>query len=309
MRIQRQHSILRDGYIQARKVKGILPDPLGHYQALLRALARLAGAYHGGVFAPEVMDELASHQGSLGVSERARYTAEQVTRRIARYREFAHSFPQLVPAPVRDPAFLDRLAQEAPRFCGHEAAIEHFLNAPSRMVALSHWNANTDNAWFWTGEDGQIDCGLFDWGNARVMNVGVALSGCFYGAEPEFIVENLDKGYESTIGEQGGKLSGGQRQRLALARAILKNPPVLILDEATSQIDPESESLIHETLAEFIRGRTTLMVTHRLSTLELADAILIMDQGKIVDYGTHEELLARCPTYQALRQTELRVAA
>ena len=95
----------------------------------------------------------------------------------------------------------------------------------------------------------------------------------------------------------------------AIARAILKNPPVLILDEATSQIDPESESLIHETLAEFIRGRTTLMVTHRLSTLELADAILIMDQGKIVDYGTHEQLLARCPTYQALRQTELRVAA
>lgn len=125
----------------------------------------------------------------------------------------------------------------------------------------------------------------------------------------DFIVANLDQGYESTIGEQGGKLSGGQRQRLALARAILKNPPLLILDEATSQIDPESETLIHETLAEFIRGRTTLMVTHRLSTLELADAILIMDQGRVVDYGTHEELLARCPTYQALRQTELKIAA
>jgi ABC-type multidrug transport system fused ATPase/permease subunit len=124
-----------------------------------------------------------------------------------------------------------------------------------------------------------------------------------------FIEGNLDHGYESTIGEQGGKLSGGQRQRIALARAILKNPPILILDEATSQIDPESESLIHETLSEFIRGRTTLMVTHRLSTLELADAILIMDQGRVVDYGTHEELLARCPTYQALRQTELKIAA
>jgi ABC-type multidrug transport system fused ATPase/permease subunit len=125
----------------------------------------------------------------------------------------------------------------------------------------------------------------------------------------DFIIENLDKGYESTIGEQGGKLSGGQRQRLALARAILKDPPILILDEATSQIDPESESLIHHALAQFIRGRTTVMVTHRLSTLELADAILIMDQGRIVDYGTHEDLLARCPTYQALRHTELRAAA
>ncbi len=124
-----------------------------------------------------------------------------------------------------------------------------------------------------------------------------------------FILANLDQGYESSIGEHGGKLSGGQRQRLALARAILKDPPILILDEATSQIDPESETLIHETLAEFIRGRTTLMVTHRMSTLELADTILIMDQGLIVDYGTHAQLMARCSTYRALRQTELKVAA
>ncbi|MDG2002276.1 MAG: hypothetical protein P8J20_03000, partial [Novosphingobium sp.] len=81
---------------------------------------------------------------------------------------------------------------EAPRFCGHEAAITQFLDAPSPFVALSHWNANTDNAWFWTGESGAIQCGLFDWGNATVMNVAVALSGCFYGAEPAFMVEHLD---------------------------------------------------------------------------------------------------------------------
>jgi ATP-binding cassette subfamily B protein/subfamily B ATP-binding cassette protein MsbA len=124
-----------------------------------------------------------------------------------------------------------------------------------------------------------------------------------------FIVANLDQGYESTIGEHGGKLSGGQRQRLALARAILRDPPIFILDEATSQIDPESEQLIHETLAEFIRGRTTLMVTHRLSTLELADAILMMDQGRVVDYGTHRELLERSPAYRTLRQTDMRAAA
>jgi hypothetical protein len=183
-----------EGGVEPNYVKCLdrdLPDPLGHYQALLRALAQLAGAYHGGVFPPEVMAELAAHQGSLGVSERAPYTAEQVTRRIARYRAFAEAFPHLVPAHIRDPAFLDRLAEEAPRFCGHEAAIERFLNAPSRMVALSHWNANTDNAWFWS-EGGRLECGLFDWGNARVMNLGVALAGCFYGAEPEFLVRHLD---------------------------------------------------------------------------------------------------------------------
>jgi hypothetical protein len=169
-----------------------LPDPLAHYQALLRALARLAGAYHGGVFPRDVMDQLAAHQGSLGVSERAPYGPEQIARRIARYRDFAERYPRLVPEQVRDPALLDRLAEEAPRFCGHEAVIERFLNTPSRFVALSHWNANTDNAWFWTGEDGRLNCGLFDWGNARVMNLGVALAGCFYGAEPEFLVCHLD---------------------------------------------------------------------------------------------------------------------
>lgn len=169
-----------------------LPDPLGHYQALLRSLARLAGAYHAGVFPREIMAQLESHSGALGVAAREPYDADQIGRRIERWHSFATCYPQLVPEAVRDPAFLSRLAEEAPRFCGHEKAIERFLNAPSRFVAPSHWNANTDNAWFWTGADGRIDCGLFDWGNATVMNLGVALAGCFYGAEPEFIVANLD---------------------------------------------------------------------------------------------------------------------
>jgi hypothetical protein len=169
-----------------------LPDPLGHYQALLRALARLAGACHAGVFPPEVMEQLESHEGALGVSERPPYNPEQIGRRIAHWHSFATGYPQLVPSPIREPAFLAQLAEEAPRFCDHVLAIEHYLRQPSRFVALSHWNANTDNAWFWTAADGRIDCGLFDWGNATVMNVAVGLSGCFYAAEPEFIVAHLD---------------------------------------------------------------------------------------------------------------------
>lgn len=125
----------------------------------------------------------------------------------------------------------------------------------------------------------------------------------------EFIMQQLDEGYESRIGEHGGRLSGGQRQRIALARAILRNPQLLILDEATSQIDPESETLIHQTLSAFIRNRTAIMITHRLSTLSLADYILIMEAGEVVAFGTHEHLLATCPKYQALRQTELRESA
>ena len=124
-----------------------------------------------------------------------------------------------------------------------------------------------------------------------------------------FILSHLERGYETTIGEAGGKLSGGQRQRLALARAILRDPPILLLDEATSQIDPESEILIHQTLSEFIRGRTTLLITHRLSTLELADSIVVMDAGRVVDYGTHEQLLRRCETYRKLRAGTVLAAA
>ncbi len=128
-------------------------------------------------------------------------------------------------------------------------------------------------------------------------------------AHADGFIDELEEGYDSSIGEHGGKLSGGQRQRLTLARAILKNPDVLLLDEATSQIDPHSEQLIQATLSKFIRNRTTIVVTHRMETLALVDRIMVMDSGKIVDIGTHEELLKRCETYRRVRQTGLLEAA
>lgn len=115
-----------------------------------------------------------------------------------------------------------------------------------------------------------------------------------------FIESKFDQGYETVVGEGGAKLSGGQRQRIALARAILRNPALLILDEATSQIDPESEQLIHQALGEFVADRTAIMITHRLTTLDLADRIIVMDAGKIVDSGSHADLMKRCATYQRL---------
>ena len=125
----------------------------------------------------------------------------------------------------------------------------------------------------------------------------------------QFITNVLDQGYETQIGEAGGRLSGGQRQRIALARAILRDPAILILDEATSQVDVESEHLTHRALLQFKAGRTIILITHRLTNLDLADRILVMDQGRVGDLGTHQELVSRCDLYRRLHNMSTKSAA
>jgi ATP-binding cassette subfamily B protein len=119
-------------------------------------------------------------------------------------------------------------------------------------------------------------------------------------AHADAFIQQLPDGYHSFLGERGVRLSGGQRQRIAIARAILKDPRILLLDEATSALDSESEHAVQQGLAILMRNRTTLIIAHRLSTIQHADRIVVMDQGKLVDVGSHTELLARCPLYQRL---------
>ena len=113
-------------------------------------------------------------------------------------------------------------------------------------------------------------------------------------------IEQLPHGFDTEVGENGVLLSGGQRQRLAIARALLKNAPLLILDEATSALDTESERHIQAALDQVMKGRTTLVIAHRLSTIEKANLILVMDQGRIVERGTHSQLIAENGYYARL---------
>jgi hypothetical protein len=170
-----------------------MPAPLDHYRAVIAALGRLAGTHKAGHFPAEVMRQFAFDPNRLAVSERTPYSAQQLQKRVARYAAFAARYPQLLPADIRGEPFITLLQEEVTRFPAHEAAIKSFLTHRPELIALCHWNANVDNAWFHRGVDGQLECGLMDWGHVSQMNLAMSLWGCLSAAETELWDRHLNE--------------------------------------------------------------------------------------------------------------------
>lgn len=170
-----------------------MPQPLQHYQALLRTIARLAGTHKAGHLPDDAARQFPFDADKLNVSERAPYNATQLRNRVARFSDFAASFPQLLPPDIVSPAFIAQLASEVTRFPEHERAIKQFLHSKPELIALCHWNANIDNAWFWRNAGGELECGLLDWGHVSQMNVAMALWGSLSAAEIELWDDHLEE--------------------------------------------------------------------------------------------------------------------
>ena len=178
-------------------------------------------------------------------------------------------------------------------------AIEDYKLRPMRQqIALVSQNVTLFNA----NLTANIAYGT---GEADVQRVEEAARAAY---AHEFI-ERMSQGYDTIVGDNGIMLSGGQRQRIAIARAIYKDSPILVLDEATSALDTESERYIQRALEEVCQGRTTFVIAHRLSTIEKADRILVMDDGEIIEDGTHEALIAQEGAYAALHRIQFRETA
>lgn len=169
-----------------------MPEPFEHYKALIKALARLAGTHKAGRLPESVAQQFPFDANKLSVSERVPYTAKQLQNRVARYADFAAAYPQLLPKNITSPQFISRLSQDVARFPERERAIRQFLHSAPELVALCHWNANVDNAWFWRDAKGELRCGLLDWGHVSQMNVAMAFWGSMSGAQTDLWDDHLD---------------------------------------------------------------------------------------------------------------------
>jgi hypothetical protein len=170
-----------------------LSEPLAYYRAIVSTLARLAAAHKSGLLSPQVDAYFPFDAEKSAADDPIPWDERQLRERVARIGAFARSSPQLLPAQLAAPSFMARLEQDAVRFLRHEAAIKRFLHADRDFIALCHYNANIDNAWFWRDASGALGCGLLDWGRVRQMNVAYALWGSLCGAGLDIWDSHLDE--------------------------------------------------------------------------------------------------------------------
>ncbi|CRZ13260.1 hypothetical protein [Mycolicibacterium neworleansense] len=169
-----------------------MPDALGHYRALLTSVARLAGAHRSGRLPDNVTGQFRYDAAKVTVGARTDRSPDELAGQVRRLTAFADRYPALLPTTVGHPEFTDRMLADVGRIAGAEDAIMSWLHTTVDQVALCHWNANVDNAWFWSEPDGTLKCGLMDWGCVSVMNVAMALWGSLCSAETEIWEQHLD---------------------------------------------------------------------------------------------------------------------
>jgi hypothetical protein len=210
-------------------------DAVEHYRALIKSLATLAGTHKAGKLPDMVELYFPFDTSKLVVSQRADYTPEEIRERIEFYADFARRFPQLLPENISSEAFITRLLDEGPRFQAQISKVRQLLQSRPEMIALCHWNAHIDNAWFWRDESGELKCGLMDWGNVSQMNVAIALWGCLSAAEPFIWNDHLDELLQlfvTSFTEAGGEALDVEELRRHLTLNVAMMGLTWMLDSA-----------------------------------------------------------------------------
>jgi hypothetical protein len=246
-----------------------IPHAREHYEALTRALARLAGAHKAGRLGAGLVEQFPFDVRSLSLGDRPFYTEQQLRNRVSRYVEFAAKHPGLLPDTITSGAFVAQLSDEVTRFPRYADAIKEFLQSKPDLMALCHWNANVDNAWFWRVDSGDLHCGLLDWGHVSEMNVAMALWGSFSAADLVLWEQQFDGLLTLFISElraAGGPELDGTEVKLHLHLYIalmglswLMDTPALT--EAQLRDVPDAEFNSRLTAEETTRVRLHMLTT------------------------------------------------
>ena len=210
-----------------------LADPLAYYRTTFTALARLAAAHRSGILSPQVDRLFPFDAEAAARAMPIPWNEHQLRERVARYAAFAADHSRLIPATIRSAEFLARLERDAIRFLQYEHRIQRFLNSDERFIALSHWNTNIDNAWFWRDREGALQCGLLDWCMARQMNVAIALWGGLCGADRELWDRHGDELlalFSSQLQQHGGPRIETQELALHLEFSVALLGLALMMD-------------------------------------------------------------------------------